>query len=83
VASRGSLRQNQNVDFSNSTNLWASVIWGAVGSGYLLFGWRQKSGIALAGGAAMSLACFLPALPMTLVCLAAMVAVYWLLKQGY
>jgi hypothetical protein len=31
----------------------------------------------------MSLACFLPALPMTLISLAAMVAVYWLMKQGY
>ena len=26
---------------------------------------------------------FLPALPMTLACLALMFAVYWLLKQGY
>jgi len=31
----------------------------------------------------MSLACFLPALPMTLVSIATMAAVYWLMKQGY
>ena len=71
------------VDFSNSANLWAAVIWGGIGGGYLVYGWRQKSAIPLAGGAAISLACFLPALPMTVVSIAAMVAVYWLLKQGY
>jgi len=31
----------------------------------------------------MSVACFLPALPMTLISILTMVAVYWLSKQGY
>jgi hypothetical protein len=67
----------------DSNQLWASVFWGAIGGGYLIYGWRQKSGIPFAGGVAMSLACFLPALPMTLVSIATMAAVYWLMKRGY
>jgi hypothetical protein len=71
------------VDFSNSYDVWAAMLWGGVGGGYLIYGWRQKSAIPLAGGAAMTLACFLSALPMTLVCLAVMALVHWLMKQGY
>ena len=71
------------MDFSNSTNLWAAVLWSAIGGGYLIYGWRQKSSIPLVGGVVMTLACFLPALPMTLVSLAVMAMVYWLMKQGY
>ncbi len=67
----------------DSNQLWAGVLWGGIGGGYLIYGWRQKSSIPFVGGVVMSLACFLPALPMTLVSIAAMVAVYWLLKQGY
>jgi len=43
------------------------AVVGSIGSGYLIYGWRQKSGIPLAGGVAMTLACFLPALWMSLV----------------
>lgn len=83
MASRAKLRQIGGMDFNNSSYVWASVLWGGIGGGYLIYGWRQKSAIPLAGGAAMTLACFLPALPMTLISLAAMAAVYWLMKQGY
>ena len=54
-----------------------------IGGGYLVYGWRQKESIPLVGGVVMTLACFLPALPMTLVSLATMAAVWWLCKQGY
>jgi hypothetical protein len=70
------------VDLTNSSDVWASVLWGGIGGGYLIYGWRQRSAIPLAGGAAMTLACFLPALPMTLISIATMVAVYWLMKRG-
>ena len=84
VASRTKLRQITDVDLMNQSFLWASLIWGAVGSGYLLYGWRQRAAIPFAGGAAIT-ACsfFLPALPMTFASLVAMWLVYWLLKQGY
>ena len=67
----------------DSNQLWASVLWGGIGGGYLVYGWRQKAAAPLVGGVVMSLACFLPALPMTLISIATMAAVYWLAKQGY
>ena len=67
----------------NQNFLWASIIWSAIASGYLIYGWRQRAAIPFVGGAMMSMACFLPALPMSLICLTAMAAVYWLMKQGY
>ena len=71
------------MDLLNQKYLWASMIWGAIASGYLIYGWRQKAAIPFVGGAIMTASCFLPALPMSLICLAAMAAVYWLVKQGY
>jgi hypothetical protein len=79
------LRQIGGVDLTqmDSGTLWASLLWGGIGGGYLVYGWRQKESIPLGGGVVMTLACFLPALPMTLVSLATMAAVWWLKKQGY
>jgi hypothetical protein len=73
------------VDLLNEHYLWASCIWGAIASGYLIYGWRQKAAIPFLGGAAMTAASFLisSALLMSLACIALMFAVYWLLKQGY
>jgi hypothetical protein len=73
------------VDLLNmdSHQLWASVLWGGIAGGYLVYGWKQKASIPLVGGVVMTLACFFPALPMTLISIATMVAVWWLLKQGY
>jgi hypothetical protein len=83
VASRAVLRQSHGVELLNldSNTIWASVLWGGIGGGYLIYGWRQKAGIPLAGGAVMTAACFLSALPMTLVSIATMVLVYWLMKR--
>jgi hypothetical protein len=72
------------VDWTNERFLWASLIWGAVASGYWIYGWRQKSAIPLAAGAVMTAASiFLPALWMTVACIATIFAVWWLLKEGY
>ena len=85
MASGVKLRQSGGVDLINldSNQIWASVLWGGIGGGYMVYGWRQKESIPLVGGVVMSLACFLPALPMTLVSIATMVAVYWMMKHGY
>lgn len=66
----------------DSNQLWASILWGGIGGGYLVYGWRQRAGIPLAGGAVMSLACFFPALPMTIISIVTMVAVWWLVKRS-
>jgi hypothetical protein len=72
------------MDLMNQRFLLASCFWGAIASGYMVYGWRQQAAIPFVGGAVMMAAsCFLPALLMSLVCLAAMFGVYWLLKQGY
>jgi hypothetical protein len=72
------------VDLTNEHFLWASLVWGAVASGYFIYGWRQKAALPLAAGAAMTAASiFLPAFWMSLVCVAIMLAVWWLLRQGY
>jgi hypothetical protein len=67
----------------DSHQLWASVLWGGIGGGYIAYGWKQKSSIPLVGGVVMTLSCFLPALPMTLISIATMFGVYWMMKQGY
>ena len=68
----------------NQSFIWANLIWSAVASGYLIYGWRQKSMIPFFGGVAMVAVSWLtPALTMTLLSIAIMVAVWWLLKQGY
>lgn len=64
--------------------LWASCLWGAMASGYCIYGLKQKSLIPFLGGLAMTAASFLlGALMMSLACIAAMAAVWWLLRQGY
>ncbi len=66
----------------DSSALWAGLFWSGVGGGYMVYGWKQKAGIPLAGGVAMTLACFFSVLPMTLISIASMVGVYWLMKRA-
>ena len=64
--------------------LWASCIWGAVATGYLIYGWKQRTLIPFLGGLAMLVvSCFAPALTMTAASIAIMFAVWWMLRQGY
>ena len=72
------------MDLLNQKFLWASCIWSAIASGYMIYGWRQRAAIPFVGGAVMmTVSCFLPALSMSLICILTLVAVHWLLKQGY
>jgi hypothetical protein len=73
------------VDLLNEHYLWASVIWGAIAGGYLIYGWRQRALMPFLGGLVMTAASFfiVSALLMSLACIALMVIVYWLAKQGY
>lgn len=73
-----------NIGPISASFIWASVLWGAISSGYVIYGWKQRSMIPFIGGLVMSAACFFPsALVMSLLCIAAMFGVWWFLKQGY
>jgi hypothetical protein len=85
LASRGRLHHNMAMaNWFSESFLWASLIWSSIASGYLIYGWKQKAALPLAGGAVMMAASWLlPALPMSLICIVSMFTVYWLTKQGY
>ena len=87
MASRAKFRQIVRVDLMHldSNSLWASVLWGGIGGGYLIYGWKQKASIPLLGGVAMTVATFLifSALWLSVVSIAIMFAIWWLWKQGY
>ena len=65
--------------------LFASLIWGSVGLAYFVYGKRAQSWVPMLGGALMILASYFigSALIMSLVCLALILVVYVLLRQGY
>jgi hypothetical protein len=64
--------------------LWASCLWGAIASGYWIYGWKQKMLIPCLGGFAMTAVCFMSSvLWMSLLSIAIMFAVWWLVRQGY
>jgi hypothetical protein len=68
----------------NQNFLWASLVWGSIGSGYCIYGWKQRATIPLVGGVVMTaVSFFAPVLSMSLICIATMFAVWWLIKQGY
>jgi hypothetical protein len=66
------------------SSLWASVLWGAIASGYYIYGWKQRAMIPFIAGVVMTAAsCLLSWLPMSLVCIASIFGCWWLLRQGY
>ena len=69
----------------NASFLFASLVWGSVGLGYFIYGKKQSSWTPMIGGVLMMAVSYFisSALLMSLVCIAAMAAVYFLLKQGY
>lgn len=69
----------------NASFLFASLIWGSIGMGYFIYGKKQASWPAMVGGVVIMASSYFvaSALLMTLIGLALMAAVYFLLKQGY
>jgi len=65
--------------------LFASLLWGSVGAGYLLYGRKQRSMVPFVGGAAMIAVSFWISswVWMSLVCVLLIVAVHQLIKRGY
>ena len=67
----------------NSSTLIASVIWGSIGLGFAIYGWRQKSSVPLFGGLAlMAISYFISsALFMSLIGATLIVGIIWLNKR--
>ncbi|HZR20492.1 MAG TPA: amino acid transport protein [Verrucomicrobiae bacterium] len=69
----------------NANFLFASLVWGSVGFGYFIYGKKQSSWPPMIGGIIMMAFSYFigSALLMSLISLALMALVYFLLKQGY
>lgn len=69
----------------NSSFLFASLLWGSVGFGYFIYGKKQGALPALVGGIVMMAGSYLVSswLWMSLLSIAIMIAVYWLIKRGH
>jgi hypothetical protein len=62
----------------DSGTLIASLIWGSIAAGYLIYGKKQRSGPAFAGGITMMLASyFASAVWMSVISVAIMAGVYY------
>ena len=69
----------------DSNSMIASVIWGAIGSGFAIYGWKQKQMIPLFGGIAIVAGSYFfanSAWVMSLFSIVAIVAIFWL-KRNY
>ena len=69
----------------NEQFLFASLIWGTIGGGYLIYARKQREIVPFIGGVAMiAVSCFVGSwFWMSVICLALMAGVYQLMKQGY
>ena len=69
----------------NTSFLFASLLWGSIGAGYWIYGKKQREMIPMIGGILMiAVSCFVSSwFLMSLLSIGLMVAVYWMVKQGY
>ena len=69
----------------DTASLFASIIWGGIGTGYFVYGKKQRSAPALFGGASMIAICYFlasSALWMSLAAVGIMVGVYLWSREG-
>lgn len=69
----------------NTYTLFASLIWGTIGSGIFIYGWKQKLMIPVWGGMLLVGGSYFisSALIMSLASIFILSGMYWLKKQGY
>jgi len=69
----------------NESFLFASLIWGSVGTGYLIYGWRQKALVPFLGGFAMLVASYFVESWFLMSCLSiiTIVLVHVLIRRGF
>ena len=65
--------------------LFASLLWGSIGVGYFIYGKKQQSVSAMAGGILMVVLSYFAgsAMVMSVVCLGVVAAVYFLAKRDF
>ena len=68
----------------NSSVLFASLLWGSIGTGYFIYGKKQQEPVPLVAGIVMILVSYFvgSALLMSLICIAVIVGVYLWVKRG-
>jgi hypothetical protein len=64
--------------------LWASMLWGVVGSGFVIYGKKQGKPVPLVGGLVMIGASYFceTALLMSVVGIALTAGIWWLTRRG-
>ncbi len=69
----------------NSATIFASLVWGTIGVAYFVYGKKQASWPAMAGGVLMVATAYFAASVwvMSAISVATIVTVYLLLKRGY
>ena len=69
----------------NTSFLFASLLWGSIGVGYFIYGKKQQTLSAMAGGILMVIMSYFigSALLMSLICFGIAAAVHALIRRGY
>ena len=69
----------------NARFIFASLLWGSIGFGYFIYGKKQSSWVPMVGGIVMIAASYFAgtALVMSVISIAIIGAVWFLLKEGY
>lgn len=64
--------------------LLASLLWGSIGTGYFLYGKKQGAAVPLAGGLGLIAVSYFigSALLLSLVSIALIFAMHWLMRRG-
>lgn len=65
--------------------LFASLLWGSIGVGYFIYGKKQGAMMPMVGGVVMIAVSYVVSgwLLMSLLSIAIIVGVHWLLRRGY
>lgn len=69
----------------NTDTLWASMLWGAVGSGFALYGKKQGRPVPMIGGLVMIGATYFceTALVMSVVGVGLIAGIWWATQRGF
>lgn len=69
----------------DSNFLFASLLWGSIGIGYFIYGKKQGAAMPLVGGVLIVAASYVVSswLLMSLISIALIIAVHWLVKRGW